>query len=109
MVGAGVFALSRNRRNGNAPLECSAADGKIAQAAADEIDHFIAAALRANEAGMLIVILKQAFLKSRELEKIVLFRDGFRRPSALRTRAARTHFRGIQFIEGAVLACVIAF
>ena len=56
-------------RHGDAPVEAGAGDGEIAQAALHEGDDFVAARLRPDEVGMLLVELEQRRSKAESLKK----------------------------------------
>ena len=92
-------------RYGDTPGELRAADGKIAQAAAHEREHFVAARLRADEIGLLGVEANQLVLERREFEVIVFFVDGFRGAAAIGAGSAGLRI-DVEFIGNAVLAGV---
>ncbi len=83
-----------------------ARDAEIAQAAFDEGEYFIAAGFRLNEVGILFVEIEQDVLERGELEEIVRFRDGFRRPSAIGAGLSRLHVN-VRVVVNAVLAAVV--
>src|SRR6202521_1632233 len=95
-------------RYGDAPGKRRAADGKIAQAAAHEREHFVASCLRADEVRLLGVEADQLVLKRGELEKIIFFLHRFRGAAALRAGRTRTDGIYIEFVKHAILACVVA-
>ena len=100
-----VLGIVRHR---DAPGERRAADGKIAQSAADEREHFIAPRLGADEMGLLGVEADQLVLKCRELEKIIFFLHRFRGATALRAGRTRTDGIDVEFVKHAILAGVVA-
>ena len=101
-----VFLLARPR---DAPLEGSAADGKIAQPATHKRQHFIPARIGLDEIGLLFVKLEQAILKRGQFEKIILFADALGRPLAFRAKIPRQRLVDIHLVEDAILAFVTAF
>ena len=95
-------------RHRDAPGERRAADGKIAQSAADEREHFIAPRLGADEVRLVGVKANQLVLESRELEKIILFLHRFRGAAALRAGRTRTDGIDVEFVKHTILAGVVA-
>src|SRR5581483_5293944 len=98
--------MSRIIGHRDAPLKGAAADRQIAQAAANKRNHLVAARLRANELGPAFVELQQLVLKSRKLEKVVFFANGFCWPSALGAGSAGSSRIDVQLVEDAVLTRV---
>ena len=94
--------------NWNAPAETAAADGEIFEPAAHERDDLAARRLRLHEAGILFVELEQLAFKCGELEKVILFADGFSDATAIGAGRARWHIDP-RLIGHAVLASVRAF
>ena len=92
---------------GNAPFERGAADGEVAQAAADEGDDFIAARFRLDEFRMVAVIIQQRLLELRELEVIIFFLDHLRGPLAIGAERAGRGVIHVQFVVNAVIARVM--
>src|SRR5437879_6707972 len=93
----------------HAPLECAAANGKIAQSAFYKRNHFIAARLRTYETGVLLVMSQQLVGKGGKLEVIILFAHGLRRPAAFRAWSTGADRVNIKLVKHAVLAGVSAF
>src|SRR5260370_1133482 len=95
-------------RYGDAPGERRTADGKIAQAAAYEGEHFIAPRLGADEIGLLGVEADQLVLECRELEKIIFFLHRFRGAAAFRAGRTRADGINVEFVKYTILAGVVA-
>src|SRR5262249_35732139 len=91
-----VLAFAGNR---DAPLDRSPRDRKIAQPAADERSHLIAARLGLDELGVLSIEFQQAVFESRELEEEVFLGDRLRRAAAV---GAGTAGAGLGHVELAV-------
>ena len=87
------------------PAEGSPADTYVLESSFDEADHFIHSRAREHELRVVGVEVQQFFLKSRQLEKVALFRHELGGTATVRTRLFP--FRNIRFAANAVVALVL--
>lgn len=77
--------MLRVKRYLDAPGEARAGDAKVFQPTLDELDHFIAAGFRLNEARILFHIFHPAIRILGHFEEIRFFTDSLQRTAAVRT------------------------
>src|SRR5262249_25842058 len=98
-------------RQRDSPLQRSAADRQIFEAASDKRRDFIPSRLGPDEVRILLVKLEKAILERGKFEKVALFLEPFRLSSTVRTiwRRRRIAFRSVGLARHAVPAGVLPF
>src|ERR1700730_11656457 len=98
----GFFAGNRD-----APADRRPGDAKVLQPAFDEAQNFIAAGIGLDEVRVLFVEIEKGFLECRQLEEIVRFGDGFRRPAAIGAIFTGLHVN-VRVVENTILPGVVS-